>query len=162
MLSLLLMLALQTPSAVTRPAPTDPFAALEVYEGTWTVRAEHPFSGGAGPDTLVNHCTRGQAFYSCEQTVNGKAAALVVFTLSDTPGRYAVNTILPNGHTSSGTDLMIEGDHWTFLTHGATGEASYKTENTFHRRDSIRFLIERSADGTHWETINQGDDSRSR
>ncbi|MES2391301.1 MAG: hypothetical protein V4555_06660 [Acidobacteriota bacterium] len=161
MLTLLLILALQTPAA-TNTATADPFAALEVYEGTWTVHAAHPFSGGTGPDTLVNHCTRGQAFYSCEQVVNGKPAALVVFTLSKTPGKYDVDSILPNGHASSDTDLMIEGDHWTFLTHGANGEASYKTENTFHGRDSIHFVIERSTDGAHWETVNQGDDTRVR
>src|SRR5665213_2514864 len=93
------------------PAP-DPFAPLALYNGTWTVHAQHSFSGAPGPDTLVNHCTLGTAFYSCEQIVNGKAAALVVFTLSSEPGKFAVDNIFPNGRASSGTDLFIHGDHW--------------------------------------------------
>src|SRR5665213_2957025 len=92
---------------------SDPFAPLSAYNGTWTVHAQHSFSGKPGPDTLVNHCNRGQAFYTCEQIVNGKPAALVVFTLSVEPGKFDVDNILPNGHASSGTGLIVQGDHWT-------------------------------------------------
>src|SRR5882757_8001161 len=101
MLPLLLLLA-----ATLNPSPisaADPFAALAVYNGTWTVRAQHPFSGGAGPDTLINRCTSGQAFYTCEQVLNGKPTALVIFTVSKDPGKFDVDKITPNGHASSDT-----------------------------------------------------------
>ena len=140
---------------------TDPFAPLNLYNGTWTVRAQHPFSGGSGPDTLVNHCTRSEAFYTCEQIVNGKSAALVIFTASSEPGKFDVDNILPNGHASSDTDLFIHGDHWTFITNSAPNTPRYRTENVFHGPDKIHFEQFESPDGGKtWNKTNEGDDTR--
>jgi hypothetical protein len=158
MLTLLFIAAL-----AVAPAP-DPFTSLDVYNGTWSVHAQHPFSGGTGPDTLVNHCTHGQAFFSCEQVVNGKPAALVVFTISSEAGKFDVDNIFPNGHASSNTDLLIHGDHWTFLTHAAApGDKRYRTENVFHGPDAIHFeQFESTDDGKTWTKTNEGDESRLR
>jgi hypothetical protein len=157
MLSVVLLAALAI-------APTaDPFAPLELYNGTWTVHAQHSFSGAAGADTLVNRCTRGQAFFSCEQVVNGKPAALVVFTASSEAGKFDVDNILPNGHASSDTDLVINGDHWTFITHSAPHMPRFRTENTFHGPDNIHFEQFESPDGGKtWNKTNEGDDTRVR
>jgi len=140
---------------------SDPFAPLALYNGTWTVHAQHPFSGAAGPDTLVNHCTHGTAFYSCEQIVNGKPAALVVFTLSSEPGKFDVDNILPNGHASSGTGLIVQGDHWTYTDKSTDNPHRYRTENTFHGPDSIHFEQFESPDGGKtWNKTNEGDETR--
>jgi hypothetical protein len=143
-------------------AAADPFAPLAVYNGTWSVHAQHPFSGGTGPDRLENHCTHGQAFLSCEQIVNGKPAALVVFTISKEPGKYDVDNIRPNGYASSNTDLLINGDHWTFITHAsAPGETRYRTENVFHGPDAIHFeQFQSTDDGKTWTKTNEGDETR--
>jgi len=145
----------------THAAAPNPFAPLELYNGTWTVHAQHPFSGGSGPDTLVNHCNRGQAFYTCEQIVNGKPVALVIFTASSGPGKFDVDNVLPNGHASSDTDLFIHGDHWTFITNSAPNTPHYRTENIFHGPDSIHFEQFESPDGGKtWNKTNEGDDTR--
>jgi len=55
------------------------FGPIKLYEGTWTLVAAHTMAGEGKPDTIVNHCHEGTAFYTCEQVVNGKSLALVVF-----------------------------------------------------------------------------------
>ncbi len=148
-------------AALVVAAASNPFAPLELYNGTWTVHAQHSFSGADGPDTLVNHCNRGQAFYTCEQIVNGKPAALVIFTASSEPGKFDVDNILPNGHASSDTDLFIHGDHWTFITNSATNTPRYRTENVFNGPDRIHFEQFESPDGGKtWNKTNEGDDTR--
>ncbi len=146
------------------PAPS-PFAPLEIYNGTWTVRAQHSFSGNPGPDTLTNHCHVGEAFYTCEQIVNGKPAALLIFTLSSEPGKFDVDSIMPNGHASSDTDLLISGphnEHWTFVTNSAPKTPSFRVENTFSGPNAIHFEMFSTTDaGKTWTKVNEGDDTRN-
>jgi hypothetical protein len=72
MLALLLIALLQNPPA-TPPAP-NPFAPLTIYNGSWTVHAEHPWSGATPgtPNHLVSRCQHFTQYFACEQTVNGK------------------------------------------------------------------------------------------
>ena len=67
MLPLLLFAVIQNAAGV-KPAP-DPFAPLTVYSGTWTVEAEHPWSGGppGTPDHLVSRCQRFTLYFACQQ-----------------------------------------------------------------------------------------------
>ena len=141
-----------------------PFAPLAVYNGTWIVHAQHSFTGNPGPDTLINRCTTGTAFFTCEQIVNGKPTALVIFTLSKEPGKYDVDNVLPNGYASSNTDLYVAGDHWTFLTRAAKpGDKQYRTENIFKGPDAIHFeQFESTDDAKTWTKTNEGDESRQR
>lgn len=158
--SLLLASVLMLPFGLARAGSA--FAPLCVYEGTWTVHAQHPFSGGAGPDTLVNHCHEDQAFYTCEQVVNGKPAALVIYTISGEPGKYDVDNVLPNGHASSDTDLLIHGDHWTYITNDAPHHPTFRVENVFHGPDAIHFEMFSTQDGGKtWTKVNEGDDTRA-
>lgn len=162
MLFPLILLLLQAAAPVKPAGNPGPFAPLAVYGGVWSVKAEHSFSGGTGPDRLENRCTAHMAFYTCEQVVNGRPSALLVFTLSKEPGKFDVDTILPNGHASSNTDLYIRGEHWTFLSHAEKpGDAVFRVENTFRGTDEIHFEIFRSADdGKTWAKVNEGDDLR--
>src|SRR5450432_1346662 len=83
------------------------FAPLSVYDGAWTVTVD-----GGTADSLVNRCNTGTAFYTCEQVVNGKPVALLIFTAAKEEGKFDVDNVLPNGHASSDTDLIIDGNRW--------------------------------------------------
>src|SRR5579862_3605040 len=94
------------------------FAPIKVYEGRWTVVSAHTMAGDGKPDTIANHCTEGTAFYTCEQVVNGKSLALLVFTATDDPAKFHTQPVLPSGLAAGRGDLTIAGDHWTFLGSG--------------------------------------------
>jgi hypothetical protein len=139
------------------------FAPLRVYEGTWTVVSAHTVAGDGRPDTLVNHCTESTAFYTCEQVVNGKSLALIVFTSTDDPTKFHTQPVLQNGRAIGISDLTITGDHWTFLSNGADANGNqifYRTENFFTGRDKIHFEQYESVDNKTWVKKNQGDEVR--
>ncbi|HEY4356564.1 MAG TPA: hypothetical protein VGN16_12505 [Acidobacteriaceae bacterium] len=162
LLPFLFAISLAASPAVSSPLESA-FAPLHVYEGTWNVHAQHPFSGGSGPDTLVNHCHEDQAFYTCEQVVNGKPAALVIYTVSGEAGKFDVDNVLPNGHASSDTDLLIRGGQWTYITNDAPHHPTFRVENTFHGPDAIHFEMFSTPDGGKtWTKVNEGDDTRVR
>jgi hypothetical protein len=112
------------------------FAPIKVYEGTWTVVSAHTMAGEGRPDAIVNHCNEGTAFYTCEQVVNGKPLALIVYTATDDPTKIHSQPVLRNGQAVGRGDSTILGDHWTFLGSGkdaAGKETVYRTENLFTR-----------------------------
>jgi hypothetical protein len=139
------------------------FAPLRVYEGTWTVVSAHTMAGDGRPDTLVNHCTEGTAFFTCEQVVNGKSLALIVFTATDDPAKFHSQPVLTNGCAAGLADLTVAGDHWTFLSNSMDDAGKpifYRTENFFTGRDKIHFEQYESADNKTWVKKNQGDEVR--
>ena len=161
MLALLLLAALQ---ATPKPAAPDPLAPLTVYNGSWTIRALHTMAGEGKSDQLVNHCTRTVAYYTCEQVVNGKPMALLVFVPGDGPGKFHSQPILPNGYSTGRGDLTIDGDHWTFL--GSDTKPSkttlFRTENYFRGPNNIHFeQYESTDDAKTWTKTNEGDETRN-
>jgi hypothetical protein len=139
------------------------FAPLKVYEGTWTIVSAHTMAGEGRPDTLVNHCTEGAAFYTCEQVVNGRPLALIVFIATEDPTKFHTQPVLPNGHAAGISDLTIVGDHWTFLnitTDDSGKQTFYRTENFFTGRDKIHFEQYESVDNKTWVRKNRGDEVR--
>jgi hypothetical protein len=139
------------------------FTPIKVYEGTWTVVSAHTMAGEGRPDTIVNHCTEETAFYTCEQVVNGKSLALIVFTATDDPTKFHTQPIFPSGQAAGRGDLTIVGDHWTFSSSGAqSGEKQvfYRTENFFTGRDKIHFEQYESVDNKTWVKKNEGDEVR--
>lgn len=139
------------------------FAPLTVYEGTWTIVSAHTMAGEGRPDTLVNHCSEGTAFYSCEQVVNGKSMALIVFTATEDATKFHSQPVLTSGQAAGRGDLTIVGDHWTFLGGGKDGsgkETFYRTENFFTGRDKIHFEQYESSDNKTWVKKNEGDEVR--
>jgi hypothetical protein len=144
-------------------APGSVFAPIRVYEGTWTVVASHTMAGEGKPDTIVNHCHEGTAFYTCEQVVNGKSLALIVYTATDDPTKFHTQPVLPGGQTVGRGDLTIAGDHWTFSGGGkddAGKETFFRTENYFTGRDKIHFEQYESNDNKTWVKKNSGDEVR--
>jgi hypothetical protein len=139
------------------------FAPIKVYEGTWTVVSAHTMAGQGRPDTIVNHCNEGTAFYTCEQVVNGKSLALIVYTATDDPTKFHSQPVLPDGQAVGRGDLTILGDHWTFLGSGKDAEGKetfYRTENLFTGRDKIHFEQYESGDKKTWVKKNEGDEVR--
>jgi hypothetical protein len=139
------------------------FTPLKVYEGTWRIASAHTMAGEGKPDTVVNHCTEGTAFFSCEQVVNGKSVALVVFTSTDDPTKFHSTPVSPTGHATGRGDLTIVGDHWTFLGSGKDDsgkEIFYRTENFFTGQDKIHFDQYESSDNKNWVKKSEGDEVR--
>jgi hypothetical protein len=144
-------------------APGTGFTSIKVYEGTWTVVASHTMAGEGRPDTIVNHCSEGTAFYTCEQGVNGKSLALIVYTATEDSTKFHTQPVLPSGQATGRVDLTIAGDHWTFLGSGkddAGKETFFRTENYFTGRDKVNFEQYESGDNKTWAKKNSGDEVR--
>jgi hypothetical protein len=169
MLSLLLFALIQNPSAAQ--PPPDPFTPLAVYNGTWTVQAEHPWSGAApgtpgNPtlDHLVSRCQRFTLYFACEQTVNGKTQALLVYTVGSSPGKFHCRFISPDGLAGGRGDLTLDGNHWTYLDKPPpTLKGNWsRVENFILDHDHIRFEEYESADeGKTWTKTNSGTEERA-
>jgi len=142
----------------------DPFAAITVYDGAWTMNGTKNMGGLGQPDLLVNHCTMLRAYYTCEQVVNGKSAALIVFTATEELGKFHTQAVLVNGFSTGRGDLTIAGDHWTYQSKDTEGDKTtyYRTENYFTGRDRIHFEQYRSTDGKTWEKQSEGDEVRTK
>jgi hypothetical protein len=147
------------------PAAADnPYAPLQLYDGGWIVESSD------GKTTHVeNHCARTGLFFACEQVVNGKPEALVVF--------------LPRGRTEEGQTyrtqalkadagppapwyhLVIDGEHWVYSA-GADKDKHRplheRTVNDFSGPDRIRFAVQTSKDGKTWTTTLRGEERRAR
>jgi hypothetical protein len=164
MLALLLLALLQNASG-GQPAP-DPFAPLVVYNGTWTVQAEHPWGGGppGTPDHLVSRCQRFTLYFACEQTVNGKPQAFLVYTAGSSSGMLHTRFITPDGLAGGRGDLTLDGNHWTYLDKPpATLKGNWsRVENFILDHDHIRFEEYESADeGKSWVKTNSGTEART-
>jgi hypothetical protein len=145
-------------------SPDDSYAPLRLYDGAWIVDSSN------GKTTRVeNHCARTGLFFACEQVLNGKPAALVVF--------------LPEGQTDEGQTyrtqalradasapgpwyrLTIDGARWVYAA-GAEGVKNHplheRTVNQFSGPDHIHFEVQTSKDGKHWTTTLSGEERRTR
>ncbi len=140
------------------------FAPLHLYDGAWTITSPHSMAGEGKPDLLVNHCIETEAYYACEQVVNGKPMALIVFTATDNPAQFHSQPVLPDGHAAGRADLTLNGDHWTFFA-ASTDDAGkpiwYRTENYITGHDKIRFEQYESSDNKTWVKKNEGDEVRT-
>jgi hypothetical protein len=106
------------------------------------------------PDHLVNHCARTGTFFSCEQELNGKTVALVIFLpmgKSDSGG-LEYRTLLAQPDASKPGDwgrLVIEGSTWTYSWTEKNGEKTVAARNVnrFKDKDHIHFGLQRMEDG---------------
>jgi hypothetical protein len=142
-----------------------PFEPLKIYNGDWSVRASHPWSGAVpgAIDRLHSKCEHFTLYFACEQTVNGKPQALIVYTINTGPGQLYTRTIAPNGLAGGRGDLTIDGNHWTYLDKPAAGLAGpwSRVENTIVDRNHIRFEEYESTDeGKQWTLTNSGTEER--
>ncbi len=141
--------------------PPDPYAPLRLYDGGWTISMHNP-SGKTTTDALVNECHLFGHYYACQQTVNGKVGALVVFVPTGAPGQYYTQNVLPAGQATGRGDLTIEGAHWTYMGHDdENGKTTwYRTTNEFTGNDRIHFESATSTDDKTWTVTMSGDEVR--
>lgn len=159
------------PKAVTPSAAnlaSDPYAPLRLYDGKWEAL---PASGDKTAETvhIENRCAKVGEFFACNQFVNGKNMALVVFlpTHPTENGGYAYrNQVLrPEGEDpSSWGSLEIVGDRWVYSSDAIVdGKKVYwRTTNIFSGPDKIHFDVERSGDGVKWTSNLSGDEVRAK
>jgi hypothetical protein len=159
-------LSVNTRGAQSASAREDPYAALKLYDGKWLVM---PSDGPKEGVHLENHCAKTGLFFACEQVVDGKTVALVVFRpTTKLPGgaqEYRSTALVPEDGSSGGWNgLTIEGDRWVY-TWDVTESAKkvfYRNINTFTGTDRIHFEIQRSDDGKAWTKQKDGDESRQK
>lgn len=147
-------------------ADSDPYAALKLYDGSWEVKIGGPEKK---TDQLENHCARTGLFFSCEQIVNGKSSALVVFLpMSKTPSgaqEYRTQALLADASKAGEWGrLVIDGDTWVYSWEGGDEKKSVHFRNTNHftGTDRIHFEVQNSEDGTSWKTQMSGDEERKK
>jgi hypothetical protein len=161
---ILLLFALIQDVRGSQPVP-DPFAPLAIYDGTWTVLADHPWSGGipGTRDQLVSRCQRFTVYFVCEQSVNGKAQSLLVYTAGNSSGQLHCRLVTPDGLVGGRGDLTLDGNHWTYLDKPPpTLKGNWsRVENFILDHDHIRFEEYESADeGKSWIKTNSGMEHR--
>jgi hypothetical protein len=145
-------------------AASDPYEPLKLYDGAWDVK----MSSAAGKiDRLVNHCAKTGLFFSCEQELNGKSVALIVF-LPTNPlddGTLSYHNLALTTDASKPKDwgqLWIKGDTWTYSWAQKDGEKTVPWRNTnhFEGKDHIHFELQSMEDGLTWKTQLSGDEQR--
>lgn len=148
-------------SGQTAATPSDPYAPLRLYDGAWTVTMHDP-QGKDTTDALVNACHLFGRFFACQQTVNGKVGALVVFVPADSPGHYYTQNVLADDRALGRGELTIEGGHWIYLGHDEeNGKTTwYRTTNEFTGNDRIHFESAQSPDNKTWTVNQSGDEVR--
>ncbi len=144
------------------PSPARSLEALSVYGGSWLVTPKPAEGEAPHTDQLTNRCLMGDTFYTCEQVVNGKAVALLVFTPGKSPGTYHSTIVMPDGVAGARPgDLTISGQHWTYLNKDGDGKPSFRVDNVVTDRDHIHFEQFKATPGGGWERVGEGDEVRT-
>jgi hypothetical protein len=154
------------PSASAGPAASladDPYAPLRLYNGKWELVS----ADKKGPKLIENHCAQTGLFFSCEQVLDGKTAALVVLlpmVKTASGGEdYRTQVLTPDAKPAGEWNkLTIEGDRWSYTWEATENgkKVQWRNVNTFSGSDRIHFEIQSCADGANWQTQQQGDEHR--
>jgi hypothetical protein len=145
-------------------ASGDPYAPLRLYEGAWEVHVTTP---AKKTDKIVNHCAKTGTLFSCEQEVNGKTTALVVFLPAGktTSGaqEYRMQALQPDASAPQDwSQLVIDGDTWLYSwdSKEAGKTTHWRNTNHFTGKDQIHFELQSSEDGRPWKTQLAGEEKR--
>ena len=160
------LLSMNARGAQSASGADDPYAALKLYDGKWLVM---PTDGPKEGVHLENHCAKTGLFFACEQMVNGKTVALVIFQptakLPTGGEEYRSTTVTPeSGPSGSWNGLTIEGDRWVYTWDDTESgkKTFYRNINTFSGPDKIHFEIQHSDDGKTWKKQKDGDETRQK
>ncbi len=146
----------------------DPYVPLRLYDGKWDLV---PASDGkpADPVHVENHCAKVGDFFACNQFVNGKNMALVVFLPSHPleNGGYAYRNQalgVEGDDPSRWGKVEIVGDRWVYSSDNTDKEKKtyWRTVNLFTGADKIHFEVQKSDDGVKWTTTMSGDEARAK
>lgn len=147
-------------------AAEDPYAPLRLLDGKWDIL---PAAGAKESMHLENHCAKTGLFMACEQVVNGKSAALVVFLpkakTASGGEEYRTQGLLADASPAGDwSKLTIEGDRWVYTWESTDSgkKVFWRNINIFSGTDKIHFEITRSDDGTDWKLQKSGEEQRAK
>jgi hypothetical protein len=155
----------QSISPATLAATGDPYAPLQLYDGKWDL-ASTP--AGHQITHLENHCVKTGLFFVCEQIVNGKSEALVVFlplaiSSAGTAQEYRMEVLNADASPASEwSKLTIDGDRWVYSWESMEDgkKISWRNINTFTGADQIHYEIQRLEALNTWKTVKDGQENR--
>lgn len=150
------------PKAFAATSPVNAaLAPLQAYEGTWQVTRSGT-GASAKPEKLVNRCVALSIYFVCEQSVDNKPTALLVFLPAGQPGHYHTQSILPEGRATGLDDLQISGSRWTFTSrrHLGANPTYFRNTNVFTDANHIHFENAQSPNGKQWTVEESGDETR--
>lgn len=139
---------------------------LKAYAGTWKTEIHYldtPYSKQADTTyALRNDCWRSAAYYACDQFVGGQSKALLVFTWDPKRGYLSYPITPDSGTTLHAGHLVVTGTLWTFPWQVSKGGKTtyFHVLNTWDGPDQIEFRQEYSTDGTHWQPMAEGRETR--
>ena len=164
MASALMFGGFMMPKGFRAAAADDPYGPLRLYDGKWEIKTS---DSEKNEMQVENHCTKTGLFFVCEQVVNGKSDALVVFlplAKTATGGEEYRTQALGADAGAAGEwgKLTIEGDRWVYSWKNKDGEkvVHWRNVNTFTGTDKIHFEVQRSDDESTWKTQKSGDEKR--
>lgn len=131
----------------------DPYDALTAMDGHWRVT-----TGSGRTETVDNACSRTGLFFVCEETVQGKPAALVVFRPKDREeGKlaYRVQTLTAGGdRPGPWQDLVIDGTTWTISAADHQPGRKTRTVVTHSGPDFMRVEVQSEGKDETWSTVS--------
>lgn len=145
-------------SAPAAAEATPDYAPLNLYRGSWQVNA-----AGAPQARLDNICGRIGTLFGCEQIVDGKPGAYILFVPTAERGKWKTQNMTLDGRSSATAgDLTIEGDLWTYMGSGTVNGVTTWTRvtNQFSGADKAHFEVAHSTDGKTWAVAASGDETR--
>lgn len=159
--SMLFLILLLSPLAKGFAPADDPYAPLRLYDGAWEVLPAKT-EAGKSPDRLENQCAQIGKYFACQQTVNGKVSALIVFVPADKPGHYYNQAVMPEGWAGGRGELEIAGSRWVYSSKAQEKDKTtyYRTTNIFTGNDRIHYEQTESPDNEHWSVTGSGDEKR--
>lgn len=157
--------------AVTWFAPLLPAAAddggtriFSRYQGEWKATTRRTDAAPGSPDaavTIANACAAAGTFYVCQQRVNDRVAALVVYSPGKADGEFQSTVIAPDGKFQASGLVRVNGEVWEYPweeTAPAGKRQLYRVVNTWAGPDHILFRKESSADGKQWTVLETGEE----
>jgi hypothetical protein len=155
------LLATITTGAAGLMYGADAYTPLWLYQGTW--KATSQSAGGAPTSKIINNeCARIGQFFGCQQTIDGKAGALILFLPVGQQGHYYTQAVTMEGLATGRGELLIEGDRWTYSSKSKQDgkDVFHRTTNDFTGANRIHFEQAESADGEHSVVKSSGDEEK--
>jgi hypothetical protein len=152
-LSTLVLAALAGPAVA---AEADPYETLKAMDGHWIGTTQ---SGRT--QRVDNACAHTGRFFVCEQAVDGKPAALIVFLPREHEERkltFRTETLTSAGDPAEPwRDLTIDGDTWTWIepAHGVAPKRRTVVTHSGpdYMRAEVQVEVKGEGEEATWRTV---------
>jgi hypothetical protein len=150
-------------SSLACAAEVDTFAR---YAGTWKMQMSYVESAHSKARTesmtVKNDCWHSDNFYVCNQIIDDKSRALIVFFYDPVAKRFGSYPIAVGADTVHPANVLVDEKSITFPydieDNGKT--VHMRIVNTFTTADTLDFRQEYSDDGQKWVTMATGVEHR--